>query len=138
MTQPFRHPDRGSAGSRSPAPAPAADPVVTTPAGTDATVGPLNDDDGPDGPHPPRREQLPLPRRDEQTHLEPRLREPVGAGTGTPFAASGPDPGTGGDPTTPTGERAATFREATRRAADDRSPDARLPADQLPNGPASR
>lgn len=44
-------------------------------------------DGGPDHRLPPRREQLPLPRRDGQTHLEPQLREPGGTGSGTPFAA---------------------------------------------------
>ena len=39
-----------------------------------------------DGP-PPAREQLPLPRRRRQSHIEPQLRTPGGAGTGTPFAA---------------------------------------------------
>jgi hypothetical protein len=38
-------------------------------------------------PLPPAREQLPLPRRRQQAHLEPQLREPGGAGVGTPFAA---------------------------------------------------
>jgi hypothetical protein len=38
----------------------------------------------PDGPTP-AREQLPLPRRRNQSHLEPQLRTPGSAGTGTPF-----------------------------------------------------
>jgi hypothetical protein len=44
----------------------------------------------PDGPTP-AREQLPLPRRRRQSHIEPRLRTPGGTSTGTPFAAFGPD-----------------------------------------------
>jgi hypothetical protein len=36
---------------------------------------------------PPAREQLPLPRRRQQAHLEPQLRERGGSGTGTPFSA---------------------------------------------------
>jgi hypothetical protein len=36
---------------------------------------------------PPAREQLPLPRRRRQAHLEPQLREPGGSGDGTPFSA---------------------------------------------------
>jgi hypothetical protein len=39
-----------------------------------------------DGP-PPAREQLPLPRRRRQAHIEPQLRTPGGNGSGTPFAA---------------------------------------------------
>lgn len=80
------------------------------------------DRDG-DEPLPPPREQLPLPRRDGQTHLEPQLREQHGAGSGTPFAAFGtdgpahhrPEP----DATTGSGERAAAFRAATRGAPGD-------------------
>jgi hypothetical protein len=45
----------------------------------------------PDGP-PPSREQLPLPRRRRQSHLEPKLRVPGGTGGGTPFAAFTPTP----------------------------------------------
>jgi hypothetical protein len=45
----------------------------------------------PDGP-PPARERLPLPRRRRQAHLEPQLRTPGGAGSGTPFAAFGSPP----------------------------------------------
>ncbi|QYN39736.1 hypothetical protein K1T35_22590 [Pseudonocardia sp. DSM 110487] len=44
----------------------------------------------PDGPTP-AREQLPLPRRRRQSHIEPQLRTPDGTSTGTPFAAFGPD-----------------------------------------------
>jgi hypothetical protein len=40
----------------------------------------------PDGP-PPAREQLPLPRRRRQSHLEPQLRSQDEPDTGTPFAA---------------------------------------------------
>jgi hypothetical protein len=44
----------------------------------------------PDGPTP-AREQLPLPRRRRQSHIEPQLRTPGGTSTGTPFAAFDPD-----------------------------------------------
>jgi hypothetical protein len=47
--------------------------------------------DRPDGP-PPSREQLPLPRRQRQAHLEPQLRVRGSAGNGTPFAAFSPAP----------------------------------------------
>lgn len=40
----------------------------------------------PDGPTP-AREQLPLPRRRRQSHIEPQLRTPGGTGSGTPFTA---------------------------------------------------
>jgi hypothetical protein len=83
----------------------------------------------PDGPTP-AREQLPLPQRRRQSHLEPQLRTPGGAGTGTPFAAFSPPPLP--DPpaptpapasAAPTGQadrtdragRAAAFRAGTRR-----------------------
>jgi hypothetical protein len=33
----------------------------------------------------------PLPRRSAQGHIEPQLRTPGGAGTGTPFTPFGPD-----------------------------------------------
>jgi hypothetical protein len=46
---------------------------------------------GEDDPPPPRREQLPLPRRAQQSHLEPQLRVPGGTGSGTPFAAFAAD-----------------------------------------------
>ena len=71
--------------------------------------------DGPDHRLPPRREQLPLPRRDGQTHLEPQLRERDGAGSGTPFEPFD-DAQTPDAPAPPTGSRAATFREAIRKA----------------------
>lgn len=44
----------------------------------------------PDGPTP-AREQLPLPRRRRQSHIEPQLLTPGSTGTGTPFAAFGAD-----------------------------------------------
>lgn len=44
----------------------------------------------PDGPTP-AREQLPLPRRRRQSHIEPQLLAPDSTGTGTPFAAFGAD-----------------------------------------------
>ena len=81
----------------------------------------------PDRHLPPSREQLPLPRRHGQSHLEPQLREPGGAGSGTPFEAfdtdDGTEAGTGegdaGDATPatpPSGERVARFRDAVRHA----------------------
>lgn len=93
------------------------------------------DRDG-DEPLPPPREQLPLPRRDVQTHLEPQLREQHGAGTGTPFAAFGtdgsaqhrPEPdaasnsGSNSGSGSGSGERAAAFRAATRGAPGDVGP----------------
>ncbi len=44
---------------------------------------------------PPSAAANPLPRRSAQGHIEPQLRMPGGAGTGTPFTAFAPD----GDPT---------------------------------------
>lgn len=73
----------------------------------------------PDRRLPPSREQLPLPRRDGQSHLEPQLREPGGAGSGTPFEAFDADDAAGSadePPTPPWGERVARFRDAVRRA----------------------
>jgi hypothetical protein len=56
-------------------------------------------------PLPPAREQLPLPRRRQQAHLEPQLRERGGSGDGTPFAAFTPtvtdQPSDGADATGP-------------------------------------
>lgn len=73
--------------------------------------------DSPDRELPPSREQLPLPRRDGQTHLEPQLREPGGAGSGTPFEAFDTDDTPDPDPAAPrSGERMARFRDAVRRA----------------------
>lgn len=69
------------------------------------------------GPPPPRREQLPLPRRDGQAHLEPQLREPGGTGSGTPFDAfTGADRADGAPAASSSGARAAAFRTATGRA----------------------
>jgi hypothetical protein len=79
----------------------------------------------PDGPTP-AREQLPLPRRRRQSHLEPQLRTPGGAGTGTPFAAFTPPPLSDPPAPTPTppteqadrtdrADRAAAFHAGTRR-----------------------
>ncbi|HZG92889.1 MAG TPA: hypothetical protein VEZ42_21985, partial [Pseudonocardia sp.] len=60
-------------------------------------------------PLPPAREQLPLPRRRQQAHLEPQLREPNGAGAGTPFSAfTTPHPAPARDGLTPTGPPAAS------------------------------
>lgn len=75
--------------------------------------------DSPDRRLPPRREQLPLPRRDGQSHLEPQLREHGGAGSGTPFEAfedPAGDTADTGTATQPSGERVARFRDAVRRA----------------------
>lgn len=40
---------------------------------------------------PPAGAANPLPRRSAQGHIEPQLRTPGGAGTGTPFTPFGPD-----------------------------------------------
>jgi hypothetical protein len=40
---------------------------------------------------PPSGAANPLPRRSAQGHIEPQLRTPGGAGTGTPFTPFGPD-----------------------------------------------
>ncbi|HYH30484.1 MAG TPA: hypothetical protein VD903_08870, partial [Pseudonocardia sp.] len=70
----------------------------------------------PDGPTP-AREQLPLPRRRRQSHLEPQLRHPGSPGTGTPFTpfaaeTTGEIPvlraGHGDPPGTPTGAPASS------------------------------
>jgi hypothetical protein len=82
----------------------------------------------PDGPTP-AREQLPLPRRRRQSHLEPQLRTPGGPGSGTPFAAFAaegtPAPATAG-PTGYCADRAAAFHAGAHRgrstAAEDASP----------------
>ncbi|OZM78208.1 hypothetical protein [Pseudonocardia sp. MH-G8] len=82
----------------------------------------------PDGPTP-AREQLPLPRRRSQAHLDPHLRAPGGPGAGTPFTAFACDAPTGEipvvrpvrDDTAPSGpagaaaDRAAAFRAGARR-----------------------
>ncbi|MCX6467625.1 MAG: hypothetical protein NTW05_29180, partial [Pseudonocardiales bacterium] len=61
----------------------------------------------------PAAPPLPLPRRQGQAHLEPQLREPGGAGSGTPFGAfEDPTPADRAEATSPdqpaVGERAAT------------------------------
>jgi hypothetical protein len=70
----------------------------------------------PDGPTP-AREQLPLPRRQRQSHLEPHLRTPGGDASGTPFAAFADDGAA--DSTTSTSadraDRAAAFHSGARR-----------------------
>jgi hypothetical protein len=74
-----------------------------------------------DDPPPPAREQLPLPRRRQQAHLEPQLRNPGGAGTGTPFAAFAGESGNADDapadatPTSGETDLAAAFLAATWR-----------------------
>ena len=75
-----------------------------------------------DGP-PPAREQLPLPRRRRQSHIEPQLRTPGGAGTGTPFAAFTTDGAPDATRNTSTeccergrqADRAAAFHAGTHR-----------------------
>lgn len=70
---------------------------------------PLRSD--PDDP-PPRREQLPLPRRAGQTHLDPRLRTPGDPDAGTPFEAFEPQvPGQRTEALPP----AAAFRDGARQ-----------------------
>lgn len=76
----------------------------------------------PDGPTP-AREQLPLPRRRRQSHIEPQLRAPGSTGSGTPFTAfvadDDPEPTAAapaecrerGKPS----ERAAAFHAGTHR-----------------------
>jgi hypothetical protein len=59
----------------------------------------------------PRTASTSLPRRSRQHHLEPQLREPGGAGNGTPFAAfADADLAPDG-----AGEAAAAFRRGTDR-----------------------
>jgi hypothetical protein len=66
---------------------------------------------------PPSGAANPLPRRSAQGHIEPQLRTPGGAGTGTPFTPFGPD----GDPVPAAPEdeadtsAAADFHEGTHR-----------------------
>lgn len=90
----------------------------------------------PDGPTP-AREQLPLPRRQSQSHLEPQLREPGGTGSGTPFAAFTADGAA--EPARNVSadrcaDRAAAFHAGARRGRGAAAPDAsaatteRLPA----------
>jgi hypothetical protein len=66
---------------------------------------------------PPAGAANPLPRRSAQGHIEPQLRIPGSAGTGTPFTPFGPD-----DDLTPAAAEpaddasaAAEFREGTDR-----------------------
>ncbi|MHA6625472.1 hypothetical protein ACU61A_08600 [Pseudonocardia sichuanensis] len=88
----------------------------------------------PDGPTP-AREQLPLPRRRRQSHLEPQLRTPGSPGAGTPFTAfcdavTGEIPvvrpvreeGPSGGPASAPADRAAAFRAGARRAPRPRGP----------------
>lgn len=66
---------------------------------------------------PPSGAANPLPRRSAQGHIEPQLRTPGGAGTGTPFTPFGPD----GDPAPAAAadeadtSAAADFHEGTSR-----------------------
>jgi hypothetical protein len=81
-----------------------------------------------DDPPPPAREQLPLPRRRRQAHLEPQLRNPGGGDAGPPFSAfstqNDKPAETGPDATVPTGgpDAAAAFHSATRRGRMRRRP----------------
>ncbi|MCO1658765.1 hypothetical protein [Pseudonocardia humida] len=61
-------------------------------------------------PLPPAREQLPLPRRRQQAHLEPQLRERGGAGDGTPFSAFAAPTATEDQAAEPTGPTAFSSR----------------------------
>jgi hypothetical protein len=67
---------------------------------------------------PPSGAANPLPRRSAQGHIEPQLRTPGGAGTGTPFTPFGPDidpaPAAGSDDEADT-SAAADFHEGTNR-----------------------
>lgn len=69
---------------------------------------------------PPSGAANPLPRRSAQGHIEPQLRTPGSAGTGTPFtpfaADDDPAPGCGPD-TSPSGRVAGGADEATETSA---------------------
>ncbi len=83
-------------------------------------VHPLRPRDDNDPP-PPRREQLPLPRRSRQDHLEPQLRVPGGTGEGTPFApfaAADPEPA---PVRSAHGDAPAAFRAGTQVGRADRA-----------------
>jgi hypothetical protein len=67
-------------------------------------------------PPPPRREQLPLPRRSQQGHLEPQLREPGGSGGGTPFRPFADTESEPAPSRAQPGEQAAAFHHGTARA----------------------
>lgn len=79
---------------------------------------------GPADPPPPDREQLPLPRRSRQEHLEPQLRVPNSTGGGTPFAPF--TPARPGHPAPGERDLATEFRDGSRRARRDTR---RRPAD---------
>jgi hypothetical protein len=68
----------------------------------------------PNDPPPPRREQLPLPRRRGQQHLAPQLRRPEETETGTPFSAF--TPSIPGQRTAPDRDTAAEFQNGSRQA----------------------
>ncbi|NMH80499.1 hypothetical protein HF577_25865, partial [Pseudonocardia xinjiangensis] len=74
------------------------------------------------------REQLPLPRRRRQAHLEPQLRNPGGGDAGTPFSAFSttndkPAESSPGATVPTTGpDAAAAFHSATRRGRMRRRP----------------
>jgi hypothetical protein len=80
--------------------------------GDDLRTHPLHT--GPDDPPPPRREQLPLPRRTQQAHLEPQLRTPGSGGSGTPFTAF--TPAIPGQRPTPERDTAVAFRDGSQQA----------------------
>ena len=82
----------------------------------------------PDDPPPPTREQLPLPRRAGQSHLEPQLRTPGSAGDGTPFAAfTAPSSGRRPDDDL---DAAAAFHEGTQRGRGARREETRRPPEK--------
>jgi hypothetical protein len=74
---------------------------------------------------PPAGAANPLPRRSAQGHIEPQLRTPGGAGTGTPFTPFGPDcePAPAADPGDATETSAAAdFHEGADRGRRDAEP----------------
>lgn len=113
-----------------PVPRPRTEHEATAAGRGEPPVHPLHTE--PDDPPPPTREQLPLPRRAGQSHLEPQLRTPGSAGDGTPFAAfAAPVSGR-----RPEDERdaAAAFHEGTQRGRGDGRGATRRP----PGGDSSR
>jgi len=68
----------------------------------------------------------PLPRRSAQGHIEPQLRLPGGAGTGTPFTPFGPDHDLTPAPaeSEDDGSAAADFHEGANRGRNSTDPPA--------------
>jgi hypothetical protein len=89
----------------------------------------------PDGPTP-AREQLPLPRRQRQSHIEPQLRSPGGAGSGTPFAAFAANGAT--EPARPEPTRPEPTRNASSERCADRAAAFHAGAHRGRNTPRSR